>query len=54
MLARMMQLWMALLLAKCLMISRIDSEPNVLQGAGHAVLRTLYSRAYRIGLNGDS
>ena len=30
-------------------------EPkHSLRGAGHAVLRTLYSRAYRIGLDGTS
>jgi hypothetical protein len=30
---------------------RIELETNALQSAGHAVLRTLYSRARRIGLN---
>ena len=32
----------------------ILATANVLQGARHAVLRTLYSRAHRIELNGDS
>lgn len=39
---------------RCLSISLLDSESSALQSAGHAVLRTLYSRAYRIGLNGAS
>ena len=34
--------------------SRTSRATNPLQGAGHAVLRTLYSRAHRIGLNGAS
>ncbi len=33
------------------MVSRIEPRSNALQSAGHAVLRTLYSRALRIGLN---
>jgi hypothetical protein len=37
--------------ARCLTVSRIDAESNALQSAGHAILRTLYSRAGRIGLN---
>jgi hypothetical protein len=35
-------------------ISLLDSGSSALQSAGHAVLRTLYSRAYRIVLNGAS
>ena len=31
--------------------SRTSTATNLLVGAGHAVLRTLYSRALRIGLN---
>ncbi|SRR6266487_603166 len=31
-----------------------ELDSSVPQGARHAVLRTLYSRAHRIGLNGDS
>ena len=37
--------------ARCLTVSWIDSGSSALQSAGHAVLRTLYSRADRIGLN---
>jgi len=36
---------------RCLSISLLDSESSALQSAGHAVLRTLYSRAYRIVLS---
>ena len=36
---------------RCLPISMLDSGSSALQSAGHAVLRTLYSRAYRIVLN---
>lgn len=39
---------------RCLPISLLDSGSSALQSAGHAVLRTLYSRAYRIVLNGAS
>src|SRR5271165_242792 len=35
-------------------LAKILATANVLQGAGHAVLRTLYSRAHRIGLDGTS
>src|SRR5208282_2668368 len=34
--------------------SRISTAMNQLQGAGHAVLGTLCSRAHRIGLDGTS
>src|SRR6266851_9838832 len=33
---------------------RIVEPKHSLQGAGHAVVRTLYSRAHRIGLDGSS
>ncbi len=33
---------------------RTEEPKHSLQGAGHAVLRTLYSRAHRIGLDGTS
>jgi len=36
---------------KYLNAQKIDSRLDALQGAGHAVLRTLYSRAHRVGLN---
>src|SRR6185437_7173926 len=36
---------------RCLLIPRLDSGSSALQSAGHAVLRTLYSRACRIVLN---
>jgi hypothetical protein len=51
MFARMMPRWAVSPLLRCLTASRIDSGSSALQSAGHAVLRTLYSRAYRIGLN---
>jgi len=51
MLARMMPMRAVPPPARCLTVSRIDAESNALQSAGHAVLRTLYSRAGRIGLN---
>ena len=38
-------------LARPVMTQRIELETNALQSAGRAVLRTLYSRADRIGLN---
>ena len=41
-------------LARLLTISRGGLQSNALPGAGHAVLRTLYSRAHRIGLDGAS
>jgi len=47
----MMLVEVTLPLARLPMVSRIEPVSNGLQGAGHAVLRTLYSRAYRIGLN---
>src|SRR6266566_1147637 len=50
-LVRMMPIEVALLLARLLTVSRIEPGSNTLRGAGHAVLRTLYSRAHRIGLN---
>jgi hypothetical protein len=40
--------------ARSLMVSRIEVRTNALQSAGHAVLRTLCSRALRFGLNGAS
>ena len=48
------------MLASGLDLANLLGEPgtsgaaNPLQGAGHAVVRTLYSRAHRIGLNGTS
>ena len=54
MFARVVPLWVVLLLARCLTVWRIDSRSNALQGAGHAVLRTLYSRAHRIVLERTS
>jgi hypothetical protein len=33
---------------------KLYSSEHSLQGAGHAVVMTLYSRAHRIGLNGIS
>jgi len=36
---------------RCLPISFLDFGSSALQSAGHAVLRTLYSRAYRIVWN---
>ena len=51
MFARMMPRLAVSPLLRCLTASRIDSGSSALQSAGHAVLRTLYSRAYRIGLN---
>src|SRR5690348_12634128 len=54
MFARMMPRWTVSPLLRCLTASRIDSGSSALQSAGHAVLRTLYSRAYRIVLNGAS
>ena len=50
----MMPIWAVPPPTRCLMVSRIDSGLSALQSAGHAVLRTLYSRAHRIGLNGAS
>ena len=47
----MMPIWAVPPPVRCLTASRIESESNALQSAGHAVLRTLYSRAHRIGLN---
>jgi len=47
----MMPIWAVPPPARCLTALRIDSGSSALQGAGHAVLRTLYSRAHRIGLN---
>ena len=47
----MMPIWAVPPPVRCLTASRIDSGSSALQSAGHAVLRTLYSRAYRIGLN---
>ncbi len=47
----MMPVWAVPPPVRCLTASRIDSGSSALQSAGHAVLRTLYSRAYRIGLN---
>ena len=47
----MMPMWAVPPPTRCLTVSRIDSGSSALQSAGHAVLRTLYSRAYRIGLN---
>ncbi len=47
----MMAVWAVPPPVRCLTASRIDSGSSALQSAGHAVLRTLYSRAYRIGLN---
>jgi hypothetical protein len=35
-------------------LAKILATAIVLQGTGHAVLRTLYSRAHRIGLDGTS
>src|SRR5271156_5887496 len=51
---RMMPIWAVPPPVRCLTASRIDSGSSALQSAGHAVLRTLYSRAHRIGLNGAS
>jgi hypothetical protein len=48
---RMMPVWAVPPPVRCLTASRIDFGSSALQSAGHAVLRTLYSRAYRIGLN---
>src|ERR1700723_3705279 len=48
---RMTSIWVVPPPVRCLTASRIDSGSSALQSAGHAVLRTLYSRAYRIGLN---
>jgi hypothetical protein len=50
----MMPIWAVPPPTRCLTVSRIDSGSSALQSAGHAVLRTLYSRVYRIGLNGAS
>ena len=50
----MMPIWAVPPPTRCLTVSRIDSRSSALQSAGHAVLRTLYSRAHRIGLNGAS
>ncbi len=41
-------------LASPLVVSWSDQGSNALQSERHAVLRTLYSRAHRVGLNGDS
>jgi len=49
-----MQTEVVALPASRLPLARDDSGSNALQSARHAVLRTLYSRAYRIGLNGNS
>src|SRR5207245_10294365 len=40
--------------SRCLISGLIQPAANVLQGARHAVVRTLYSRAHRIGLGGAS
>ena len=48
---RMMAVLEATPRMRCLPISGLDSGAGVLQSAGHAVLRTLYSRACRIVLN---
>lgn len=50
----MMPIWAVPPRTRCLTVSQIDSGSSALQSAGHAVLRTLYSRAHRIGLNGAS
>ena len=47
----MTSIWVVPPPVRCLTASRIDSGSSALQSAGHAVLRTLYSRARRIGLN---
>ena len=47
----MMPIEVVHLLASSVTTQRIELETNAMQGAGHAVLRTLYSRAHRIGLN---
>src|SRR6185437_486599 len=47
----MMPIELTLPLARLPMVSRVEPVSNALQGARHAVLRTLYSRAYRIGLD---
>src|SRR6266852_2738868 len=41
-------------LAMPVRVSRTELASNALQGARHAVLTTLYSRAHRIGLDGAS
>ena len=41
-------------LARPLAVSWIDQGSNALPGARHAAVRTLYSRAHRIGLDGAS
>lgn len=41
-------------LVRSVTTQRIELGTNALQGAGHAVLGTLHSRALRIGLNGAS
>src|SRR5579859_3016434 len=47
---RMMPIWAAPPPVRCLTALRIDSGSSALQSAGHAVLRTLYPRADRIGI----
>ena len=47
----MVPIWAGPPPVRCLTVSRIDSGLSALQSAGHAVLKTLYSRADRIGLN---
>src|SRR5271168_2903739 len=48
---RMIPIWAVPPPVRCLTVSRSDLQSSALQCAGHAVLRTLYSRAYRIGSN---
>ena len=47
----MMPLEVTLPLARLLTVSWAELESNALQGARHAVLRTLCSRAHRVGLD---